>query len=121
MTKAELEERLVIFAGMIINIINTLPSNKATNHLSRQLVRSGTAPALNYGEARSAVSLNDFIHKLQIVLKELRETHVCLRIIYNTNLYKNETDLLNALKECNELISIFVKSVQTSVKRKEEL
>jgi four helix bundle protein len=118
MKKIELEERLIKFAGLIIKIVNSLPKNKASNHLSGQLVKSGTSPALNYGEARSAESLNDFIHKLQIILKELRETHVCLRIIHYSILFKNESLLLEGISECNELISIFVKSVQTASKRK---
>ena len=60
MTKAELEERLIQFAVQVIEITNQLPSNRASNHLSGQLVRSGTSPALNYGEARGAESLKDF-------------------------------------------------------------
>jgi four helix bundle protein len=118
MKKEELEERLVNFAVQIINIINAMPNDKAANHLSGQLVRSGTSPALNYGEARSAESLKDFIHKLQMVLKELRETYVGLKIIYNAKLYDNEHSIQQTLNECNELISIFVKSVQTANKRK---
>lgn len=119
MTKAELEERLIQFAVQIIEITNQLPSNRASNHLAGQLVRSGTSPALNYGEARGAESLKDFIHKMQVVLKELRESHVCLRIIHISKLYRSEKVILEAKSECNELISIFVKSVQTANKRKQ--
>ncbi len=118
MTKEQLEDRLIKFAVLIIEITNELPSNRASNQLGGQLLRSGTSPALNYGEARSAESLNDFIHKMQIVLKELRESYVCLRIIHLSKLYKNEQGILEAKNECNELISIFVKSVQTANKRK---
>ncbi|WP_421774411.1 four helix bundle protein [Gracilimonas sp.] len=118
MTKAELEERLIQFAVLIIKITNELPSNRASNQLGGQLLRSGTSPALNYGEARSAESLNDFIHKLQLVLKELRESYVCLKIIHSSNLYRDEKGIVEAKSECNELISIFVKSVQTATKRK---
>lgn len=114
MNKAELEERLIDFSVQIIELTNDLPLSKAGKHLSGQLIRSGTAPALNYGESRSAESLKDFIHKLQIVLKELRESYVCLRIIEKSNLSKNEVLLDNAINECNELISIFVRSVQTA-------
>ncbi|SMO32749.1 four helix bundle protein [Gracilimonas mengyeensis] len=118
MNKTELEDRLIRFAGLIIKIINNLPANKAANHLANQLVRSGTSPALNYGESRSAELLNDFIHKLQIILKELRETYVCLRVIHFAELYHDEQIILQAKSECNELISIFVKSVQTASKKK---
>lgn len=93
-----------------------MPNNKAGTHLAGQLVRSGTSPALNYGEAQSGESRKDFIHKIKIVLKELRETFVCLKIIYRTNLHKSEDKILKALKENDELISIFVRSVETAQK-----
>ena len=118
MTKAQLEDRLIEFAVLIIRITNELPQNKASNQLGGQLLRSGTSPALNYGEARSAESLKDFIHKMQLVLKELRESYVCLRIIHLSNLHRKENCIIEAKSECNELISIFVKSVQTATKRK---
>ena len=114
MDKFELEERLINFAVLIIEIANELPNTKVGNHLSGQLVRSGTSPALNYGEAQSGESRKDFIHKIKIVLKELRETFVCLKIIYRTKLYKSEKKIQTALKESDELISIFVKSVETA-------
>ena len=70
---AELEDRLIDFAVRIINVVEALPSSKAGNHVAGQLIRSGTAPAPNYGEAQSAESRKDFIHKMKIALKELRE------------------------------------------------
>jgi four helix bundle protein len=76
-----LEERLVSFAVKIINIVEKLPRSCAGLHISNQLVRSGTSPAANYGEAQSAESRNDFIHKMKLALKELRETRVWLLII----------------------------------------
>ena len=91
-----------------------MSKTRAGNHLSGQLIRSGTSPALNYGEAQSGESRKDFIHKIKVVLKELRESFACLKIIYQAKLYKIEKDLLTALKENNELISIFVKSVETA-------
>lgn len=118
MTKAQLEDRLIQFAVSIVNITNNLPKNKAASQLGNQLLRSGTSPALNYGEARSAESLNDFIHKMQIVLKELRESYVCLKIIHLAGLFNSDKPIIEAKSECNELISIFVKSVQTANKRK---
>ncbi len=78
---ADLEDRLVDFAVRIINVVEALPSSKAGNHVAGQLIRSGTAPAPNYGEAQSAESRKDFIHKMKIALKELRETLIWLKII----------------------------------------
>ncbi len=114
MNKAELEERLIAFSVLIIEIVNSLLNTKVGNHLGGQLVRSGTSPALNYGEAQSGESRKDFIHKIKIVLKELRETLICLKIIYRTKLCKSENKIQSAIKENDELISIFVKSVETA-------
>ncbi len=114
MDKFDLEERLIDFAVLSINIASTLPYSASGRNLAGQLNRSGTSPALNYGEAQSAESRKDFIHKIKIILKELRETHVCLRIIKKANLLRETSSIEIALKECNELISIFVKSVKTA-------
>ena len=82
--------------------------------MAGQLVRSGTSPILNYGEAQSAESRQDFIHKLKIILKELRETNVSLKIIKKKPLTNNVNKIEHALKECNELIAIFMKSISTA-------
>ncbi len=82
LTKYDLEERRINFSVLIIDIVNEMPNTKAANHLSGQFVRSGTSPALDYGEAQSAESRKDFIHKMKVILKELRETFVCLKIIH---------------------------------------
>ena len=111
----DLGERLVAFACSIIDISESLPKSFAGSHLAGQLVRSGTSPALNYGEAQSAESRNDFIHKMKIAAKELRETHYCLKIINAKNWVKGEL-ILGALDENNQLISIFVKSLATARK-----
>ena len=116
MNKRDLEERLINFAVLIIEIVEAMPNTKASNHLAGQLVRSGTSPALNYGEAQSGESRKDFIHKIKIVLKELRETHICLKIINQSKLLKLEEKINLAINESNELISIFVKSVETAQK-----
>ena len=116
MKKYDLEERLISFAVLIVELIESMPNTKAASHLAGQLLRSGTSPALNYGEAQSGESRKDFIHKIKIVLKELRESSVCLKIISRTKLYKTEDTITHALNECNELISIFVKSVDTAQK-----
>ena len=91
--KFDLEERLINFAVLIIDIVEEMPNKKSANHLSGQLIRSGTSPALNYGEAQSGESMKDFIHKIKIVLKELRETYICLKIIYISKLFKSEEKL----------------------------
>jgi four helix bundle protein len=90
MNKHDLEERLINFAVLIIEIVETMPNTRAANHLAGQLLRSGTSPALNYGEAQNGESCKDFIHKIKVVLKELRESYICLKIIYCTKLYKFE-------------------------------
>lgn len=112
----DLEERLIDFAVKIIKLTETITPTKAGNHLAGQILRSGTSPALNYGEAQSAESKKDFLHKMKVVLKELRETLVCLKIILKSNLYNDQSLIDWLLKECNELVSIFVKSVTTSQK-----
>ena len=109
--KQKMEERLIDFAVLSIKVVNRLPENRISYHLGGQLIRSSTSPALNYGEARGAESRKDFIHKLGIILKELRETNICLKILCRTNCIEVADP---ALIECNELISIFVKSVQTT-------
>lgn len=87
-TKFDLEERLIQFAVLIIEITESLNNTRAGNHIAGQLVRSGTSPALHYGEAQSAESRNDFIHKLKILSKELRESLVSLKIIKKVSLTK---------------------------------
>lgn len=113
-TKFNLEDRLIDFAISIIKISENLTSTKAGIHISGQIVRSGTSPALQYGEAQSAESRNDFIHKLKILLKELRETLAALKIIKKVPLSTNAELIEKAIAECNELISIFVKSIETA-------
>jgi four helix bundle protein len=115
--KYDLEERLIDFAVMIIDLEEGLPSTKAANHLGGQVLRSGTSPALNYGEAQAAESKKDFIHKIKIVLKELRETHICLKIIERKGMHKNPGALEKAKNECQELVRIFIASVGTATGR----
>ncbi|MDX2415233.1 MAG: four helix bundle protein [Bacteroidales bacterium] len=115
MDRFELEERLIDFAVLMLNIAKLLPDTYAGKHLGSQLIRSGTSPALNYGEAQSAESRKDFIHKNKIVLKELRESRVCLKIVAKSNLLDNKAFLDQGLKESNELISIFVKTTKTAL------
>jgi len=111
--KFDLEERLIDFAVLIIEISESLNNTRAGNHIGGQLLRSGTSPALHYGEAQSAESRNDFVHKLKILLKELRESLVALKIIKRVSLTKKMDIIEKGISECNELISIFVKSIET--------
>jgi four helix bundle protein len=114
MNKYDLEDRLIHFAVDAIRIIRTIPGSIEGKHLSGQLVRSASSSALNYGEAQSAESIRDFIHKMKVVLKELRESLVCLKIIYFSGLMNETKPITDMMSECNELISIFVKSIQTA-------
>ncbi len=115
--KYNLEKRLIDFAVRVINVVEALPNTRAGNHIAGQLVRCGTSPAPNYGEAQSAESRNDFIHKIKIVLKELRETRVWLKIIQRRSLLKSTREIELLIAECDELISIFVTSVRTAEKK----
>jgi four helix bundle protein len=121
MKKFDLEERLINYSVLITKIVENIKSTKAGNHYAGQLIRSGSSPALNYAEAQSGESRKDFVHKLKIVLKELRETSVCLRIINKSNLYENSEHIQEAFIETNELISIFVKSIETAKANMQDL
>src|SRR3989338_4066972 len=110
----DLEERLIDFAVRIIRTAESLPKTRVGNHIAGQLIRCGTSPALNYGEAQSAESRADFIHKMKVCLKELRETRIWLLMIVRANLIKPASKLKSLIDENNELISIFVTSVKTA-------
>lgn len=113
-----LEDRLIDFAVRIIHVAESLPKTKAGNHIAGQLIRCGTAPAPNYGEAQDAESRADFIHKMKVSLKELRETRIWLLIIGKANLLKPASKLEPLIDESNQLISIFVASVKTAKQNK---
>ena len=115
----QLEGRLIEFAGRIVMFSTELTGTPVGKHIAMQLVRSGTAPAPNYGEARGAESRADFIHKLGVVQKELNETSVGLRILMRINLGK--PDLLVAILQENlELARIIAASLKTAKSRNEE-
>ena len=113
MKQYDLEDRLVAFANLIIDITEAMPATKTANHLGGQLLRSGTSPALNYGEGQAAESTADFLHKHKIILKELRETQINLKIITGRPVLHSEF-LVKAQNECNQLVAIFTKSVETT-------
>jgi len=116
----DLEERLIDFAVRIIEIVESLPKIRVGNHIAGQLVRCGTSPAPNYGEAQSAESRSDFIHKMKVSLKELRETRVWLLMVVRASLIKPASRLQPLIDENNELISIFVTSIKTAKKNKKK-
>ena len=112
--KYDLQERLIDFAVLSIDVTEALPSTRAGNHVAGQLLRSATSPAPNYAEARAAESQNDFVHKMKVSLKELRETDVWLEIIRRKGYLSGSQHLTKALDECDQLTAIFVKSIETA-------
>ncbi len=112
-SKFDLQDRLVDYAARIIKLSEQLPESKTGRHIAGQILRSGTSPAPNYAEAQSAESTKDFIHKLKISLKELRETEVWIKILIKAELIKSSL-LEPLLKETDELIAIFFKSIDTA-------
>ncbi len=108
-----LEGRLVQFAVDIVALVGQLPQNPQAKHIGNQILRSGTAAAPNYGEARAAESRADFVHKLKICLKELNETAIWLRILQGS--VAVNSDFVNRLvAENTELCKILVASIQTA-------
>ena len=115
--KFDLEDRLVKFACMCLDVCDLLPNTKTGQNLEYQLSKSSTSSALVYGEAQAAESKADFIHKIKVVLKEIRETRINLRIIIEKPLLQNEK-VQSVYKEANELMAIFLKSVETAKQNK---
>jgi four helix bundle protein len=115
-TKFDLEDRLVDFSCRIVEVVEALPSTRAGNYIAAQLIRCGLAPGLLYGEAQGAESRADFIHKMRICLKELKETRVCLKVITKTNMIKPVKRLDSIKSENDQLISIVGKSIETAKK-----
>ncbi len=109
----ELEERLINFAVRVVKLSGRLPRTSAGRHIAGQILRSGTSPAPNYGEARGAESHADFIHKLGIVLKELNETAIWLRVIERSEMLKTEL-LAGIVEENRELCRILTASLKTA-------
>ncbi len=112
--KYDLEERLLEFAKSIINLSEGLPQTRAGNHVAGQILRSGTAAYPNHGEAESAESREDFIHKLKVCLKELRETRRWARLIDRQGWGDSRNNIQSVLNESEELIRIFASSIRTA-------
>jgi len=107
----ELEERLIDFAVRVVRLSANLPKTSAGKHIAGQIMRSGTSPAPNYGEARGAESHADFVHKLRVVPKELNETSIWLRIIERSQLLSRES-IRDIIQENTELCRIFAASLK---------
>ena len=109
----DLEDRLLKFSARIIRLVDALPNTRAANHLAGQLLRSGTSPYGNHGEVEAAESRKDFIHKLKICQKELKETRRWLRLAAKSKMVPGpKMDAI--LSETEELIKIFFSSIRTA-------
>ena len=118
----DLDERLLAYAVRVVRMVDLLPKSRAGDHLGGQLLRSGTSPALNHGEAQAAESLNDFVHKMKICLKELRESRRTLRIIQAvplTGAGKDAEAVSFLIGETEELIRIFYVAIRTAALRRD--
>ena len=116
----DLEERLLQFSTRIIELVEELPNTRTGSHVANQLLGSGTSPYANHAEAQAAESRNDFIHKLRICLKELRETKRWILLIQRAVLLNQAEKANDALLECEELIKIFVQSIRTAESKKKK-
>ncbi len=112
-----LTERLLDFTVRVIKLVGSLPKTAVGKHIGGQIIRSGTSPGSNYEEARGAESRADFVHKLGIVLKELKETRFWLRVIHRSQIITPQR-VESLLNECEELCAIIAKSIVTARKRK---
>lgn len=110
----DLEERLLEFSVRTIRLTRNIEPSEARRHVANQLLRSSTSPLANHGEAQGAESVKDFIHKLKISLKELRETQRWLKLIKRVPLVEKLSLLEDLLGETDQLIRIFVASINTA-------
>lgn len=111
-----MENRLIDFVVRIQEVIQYFPNSYFHTQLANQISRASTSTALNYAEAQSAESSRDFIHKMRLVLKELRECHIALKILSRHRDLDDLNELITLVKENDELVAIFVKSIQTAEK-----
>ncbi len=116
--KYDLEDRLIEYAASIVHLVETMPNTRAANHVGGQLLRSGTSSLFNHGEAQAAESPKDFVHKMKICLKELRESQRALRLIKKAALTDDVAQIGTLLRETDELIRIFVASIRTAESNK---
>lgn len=118
MTKYDLEGRLVDYTGRMIDVVEALPNSRTGNYIASQLVRSCHSPTFNYGEVQAAESRADFIHKLRVCLKELKECRTALKIIIKKQLIRSVERLHEIFKETEELIAIIASSIETAHRNK---
>lgn len=116
--KFDLEDRLVDFTCRMIDVVEALPNTRAGNYIAGQLIRSCHSPTFNYGEVQAAESLNDFLHKMGVVLKELKECRTALKVIRKKEMIKPVNKLDGIHKETEELVAIIAKSIETAKKNK---
>ena len=119
-TNYDLEERLLEFSARIIRLVDALNGGRSANHIGGQLLRSGTSALPNHGEAQAAESLDDFIHKLKLCLKELVESLRWLKLIHRVPLVDKPAKVEPLLKETDELCRIFRTSIKTCRRRVRE-
>jgi four helix bundle protein len=112
----EIEDRTIKFAVSVLKLIDVLPDCKSCNHLCGQLLRSSTATPLIYGEACAGESAQDFIHKMGVALKELKETRNCLKVIRAAEYCPDVKAVGSLLDENDQLIAIFGSSINTARK-----
>lgn len=115
----DLSERLLELAVRIGKVVDALPATRLGNHIAGQLVRSGTSPAPNYEEACAAESRRDFIHKVRIALKELRETRCWIKLIMRSDLLP-EARMSEIANESNELCKILGQSLVTARRNEDQ-
>jgi four helix bundle protein len=114
----DLEERLLAHAARIVALYDSLPTGTGARQIGNQLIRSGTSPYLHHGEVEAAESLDDFVHKLKVCLKELRETWRALRLLQRTLKISNTGEIDSLIEETQQLIRVFYASVRTVRERK---
>ncbi|MES1222903.1 MAG: four helix bundle protein [Bacteroidota bacterium] len=114
--KFDLEDRMVNYTCRMIDVVEALPDSRAGNYIAGQLIKSCHSPTFNYGEAQGAESPKDFIHKMSVVLKELKECRIALKVIKTKGIIKPANKLDGVFKETEELIAIFAKSISTAKK-----
>ncbi|MGZ3847138.1 MAG: four helix bundle protein [Flavisolibacter sp.] len=114
--KYNLEDRLVDYTCRMIDVVEALPNSRAGNYIAGQLIKCCHSPAFNYGEVQAAESRADFIHKLRICLKELKECRTALKIIIKKEMIRPVGKLQDVFKETEELIAIVAKSIETARK-----
>ena len=114
--KYDLEDRMVDFTCRMIDVVEALPNTRAGTYIAGQLIKSCHSPTFNYGEAQAAESRNDFLHKMGVILKELKECRTALKVIRKKGMIAPITKLAPIYNETEELVAIIAKSLSTAKK-----